>query len=82
MSVAFAWNWLTDAQRAEAIESAATHGLPSVRLRAGQCREDEDLARTSLWVRANDGTWACVFGLWSGDLEKGVRVATPEERAR
>jgi hypothetical protein len=82
MATAYLWRWLTDAQRAEAIESAATHGLPSVRLRVGQCREDEELARASLWVRSADGTWAVTWGLWSGDLEKGVRVATPEERAR
>jgi hypothetical protein len=81
-AVAYLWSWLTDAQRAEAIKSALAHESPTVRSRAGQCVDDDVLARNFTWVRNDEGTWAALWGLWSGDLNDGVRVATPEERAK
>lgn len=80
--VAYRWQWMDADQRAEAMASALTHPLPSIRARALRCQADDvEGARECVWIRHDDASWVCVGGIYHADLAAGVRVATVAERA-
>lgn len=77
--VAFLWSWLTDNEQAAAVASALASKLPSDRYRANASQHDPG---GFLYVRRPDGSWTVLSALWMQDIRDGVRLATPEERAK